>query len=724
MMTDSLRIKSTYFRPFAAVIGNDWARLLSSRKQVSVLFILAVLILSGVPARGIAKTANEREDNPTEVIELNSKNERKLEADLEKIRNAASPDTDGLIYVGNGNKNNKYAVLQIEYKNALWRRKNFTDSKVSKVPGVAVLTTIDRFADVFLPADNKIAFSQIYDDPNVVRVEWTTSVPIPPPPPLVRSTYSIKGVPEAIVRGGFQDLKKEKLTGKNVIVAVVDTGIDFTHPDFITLDAAGKPMSRLLYLWDPSLDFRVGRGKKGPFSYPNQTPIGTLFTQEQLTAELRNLKESKAAAIPSTDENGHGTACASIATGNGSSDFGEGGLKRPEVVGVAPDAMLIGVRIDKNDSLRNAYLLNAVCEWLSAVAGDRPLVVSSSFGGNHTGHDGRSVSERELNERFENGNKKGRIMVAAAGNEAGKSIHARVLFGNKNNSKLVSWNVENPDAQDSATEKPDPQAQSTIRLYFDRGSAKDIRILAPAASNITKENFTWEYNKITRQVEAALNVGPGKGQIQIFNTTGIQTEAHLYFDSAKSGTFEAGVDNSYLIASPGTAESVITVGSSAWNNNFHRSGGLIELTASCRDKEGKYTLFEVGGLSCYSSPGPTRDNRYKPDLIAPGEWYTASYAKDSKGWKKDRLDSTGKYIPMNGTSAATPYTAGIIALLFERRPDLSANGVKELFRNNLTRSDLKPFLGQVPNRYWGNGKLDLDSITRIFRAMDDWKEPS
>jgi subtilisin family serine protease len=724
-MKNSLRVRLSFSHSLAGRTNSYKSKFTNPGKPALVWFILTVFLLSNLQVRGDTKLVDEKgEDDSVNVTEFNSENERKLGTDLKEIGTFASPYTDGLIDVGSGKKTNKYAVLQIEYKSALWRQKKFTDSKVSKIKGVTVLTTIDRFADVFVQSKNKYAFSQIENDPNMVRVEWASSVPIPPPLPLNRAKYSIKGVPEPIVRGGFTDFDGKKMTGKNVAIAVVDTGIDFTHPDFISYDADGNPTSRLLYFWNPALEYRAGRGEKGPFSYPNKTPIGTLFTRDQLTAELRAIKKGEAPSIPSTDQNGHGTACAGIAAGNGNADYGENGLKRPDVVGVAPDALIVGVRIDRDDSLGNSYLLNAICEWLDTVAGERSLVISSSFGSNYTGHDGQSVNERELNKRFENGEKQGRIMVASAGNEARTSIHAHVTLGDRNDAKLISWKAEKPPVDEPAKVKKAPVKEELveIKLYLNISSEKNITI-EPLVNNtvIDDKHLIWKLNKITNQVEATLKVRPGEGKIRLFNSAGIQTDVHLYFDTANLGTFSAGVDNNYLVQTPGSAESVITIGSSAWNNNFHSNGNPVELTSSCPIKENTYMPFELGSLSCYSSPGPTRDNRIKPDAVAPGEWFTASYAKDSPARKLPRRDSTKRYYSMNGTSAATPYTAGVVALLFEKHPGLTANQVKELFRNNLTKSDLKPFSGKVPNRHWGYGKLDLDAIKRIFKALDRGK---
>lgn len=663
--------------------------------------LLAAVFVAGLPVRTKAEALTEMGSaRPFKVIGLDTENELPAKINLTELAHSTSAAEHSLIKVRLEKRAIEYAILQIEYKSVRARQAKFTDSKQSRLSGASVLTTVDRFADVFVRTKNVYVLSQILNDPEVVRAELATKVSVPPPPPSAPAGYSIKGIPETIVRDGFTDASGKRWAGKNVIIAVIDTGVDFTHPDFITYDGHGNPTSRFVYFWDTTLDFRAGRGDQAPFSYPGHTPIGTLFNQRQLTEELRARQRGEPPLIPSTDEEGHGTACASIAAGNGNADKSESGLKRDDVVGVAPEALLVGVRIGKNGSgLTNAYLLNAICEWLDGIAGAQSLVVSASFGGNHTGHDGQSVNERELSARFGYGNRERRVMVVAAGNESRRSIHARVAFGDEEDAKIVSWKAEVP---------------TKIGLFFNSESARDLKIIPSEGTQIQKEQLRWELNRITNQVQATLSVKAGEGQIRLFNSAGKKTEAHLYFNSSQEGQFIEGVDNNYLVTSPGTANDVITVGSYDWNDSFHLSGRLMNLSSACRLEDGGLMSLEIGGLSCYSSPGPTRDARYKPDVVAPGQWYTASYAAHAPQWM---VDTTGRYVAMSGTSAATPYVAGVVALLFEEEPNLSTNLIKQIFRERLTKTGLKPYPARLPDASWGSGKLDVAAVERLFEAV-------
>lgn len=581
-----------------------------------------------------------------------------------------------------------YVVLNLEFKTPDARRAVFTDQKKSAVKYAYVLTAIDRFADVFV--ETVEAWEAIAKNPNIVRVEENRRVSAPPPPDVNLSKGITQAVPDNIVRGGLQGL-----TGKNVIIAVLDTGIDFRHPDFITYDAKGVPTSRISYLWDTATAFKTGRGSVAPVKFPNGSSIGTLYTKNQLTEELRSTRTT----IPATDIDGHGTACASVAAGNGNADKMGIGLKRKEVEGVAPDAEIIGVRLGYR-GLENTYLLNAIAEWLDSVAGKTPLVVSGSFGGHYTGHDGQRVEERQLNARFPL-DKVGRAIVFAAGNEGTDAIHAQAKFTKEK--QHIVWNAN---------------TRTLIKIFFD--SADDKVAITPSQATPLGDNLEWEYNPLTKQFQANLIVAPGPGGIWLSNLEGRSGEAHLYFMNRNFGAFEPqSVSYSHLVGSPGNMENAITVGSYDWNDNFHSGGSAIFLNAVCLGADNKPQGITIGHLSCYSSPGPNRNGTVKPDIVAPGEWYRSSYAKipgvgGAEGWK---VDSTGNYAAMNGTSAATPYTSGIVALMFQKKPTLTLGEIKRLLKGSASKTGLTPFSTAIPNNNWGYGKLDTAAIGKIFSSL-------
>ena len=277
-------------------------------------------------------------------------------------------------------------------------------------PGVHFLSRYQKFADAFIPSDETGKPLDGALDKKQWKIVWSDEVTIPfqpPPQPLVREPGTSKSIIDDIVRGGIGDLK-----GKGVTIAVFDSGIDFRHPDFISYDDEDRPTSRLKYFWDcSSTAWATARlGKPAPATFPSGAPIGTIFSQDDLTAELRRVRPR----IATYDTNGHGTACAGIAAGNGNAS--EGRLR-----GVAPEADLIVIGVGAN--LDYGFIQGAALDWLDSVVGDKPLVVTCSFGSHEGGHDGTRIEERQLDARFAD-SRRGRAICLSAGNEGDKPIHA------------------------------------------------------------------------------------------------------------------------------------------------------------------------------------------------------------------------------------------------------------------------------------------------------------
>jgi subtilisin family serine protease len=576
-----------------------------------------------------------------------------------------------------------YVVVNIEFKN--------TAARIAfRQLGAAVFNATDRFADVFISAAQfERTMDAIAKRPDVVWLEPAGLITAPPKPRPAQ-VPTTRQVPEQIIRGGLKGL-----TGRGVVIAIIDSGIDFRNPDFITYDSQGHPTSRLLYLWDTTSNAfdASGRGSKPPISYPNSASLGTLYTREQLTAELR----SGSNTIPATDLNGHGTACAGIAAGNGNNDRRQNGARRPETLGVAPEADLIAVRIGKEgEGPENAYLLNAAVVWLDKIVGTQPLVISQSFGGHRGGHDGELIEERELNARL-NLSRRGRAIVAAAGNEGTESFHARVTFGAQSAASLVTW--QTADA-------------TNLDIYLNSGD--DDILVAPAGKTKLKVGDGWT-NPFTNQFVAKVGIEAGEGGLWIFDNSGRTNTANLYIRNQDAVFDSVVVSHETLINTPATAQNVLAIGSYDWNDTFELSTGLVSFRDLCVENK----TLTIGGLSCYSSPGYSRNGSVKPEITAPGEWFVASYAKnlDGTGVGTDwTVDQTGKYIAMNGTSAATPYSAGVIALMFQKRSTLTFGDVRQLLMTKASSSDLAT--GPVPNPNWGYGKLDYAAVERILNQIE------
>ena len=153
------------------------------------------------------------------------------------------------------------------------------------------------------------------------------------------------------------------LTGKGILVACVDSGIDYSHPDFRNQDGR----TRILKLWDQSIQ---GNPPKGYV-------IGTEYTREQINAALEaDTREEREKLLPSRDLSGHGTGVMGIAAGNGRASDG---VYR----GVAYESELIVVKLGisrEGGFPRTTELIQGIDYVLrQAVALEKPVALNLSF---------------------------------------------------------------------------------------------------------------------------------------------------------------------------------------------------------------------------------------------------------------------------------------------------------------------------------------------------------
>ena len=141
-------------------------------------------------------------------------------------------------------------------------------------------------------------------EPTVINDQFVViHIPIRPNELLenIRFVYSLVPnlyVPLEYNQSGSQrnpaDTKSTRLNlhGKNVLLGFVDTGINYTHPAFLSADG----QTRIVEIWDQTVPSSTG---DGPFGY------GTVYTAEQIR-EAVNL-ENPLSLVPVTDPEGHGT---------------------------------------------------------------------------------------------------------------------------------------------------------------------------------------------------------------------------------------------------------------------------------------------------------------------------------------------------------------------------------------------------------------------------------
>jgi subtilisin family serine protease len=585
---------------------------------------------------------------------------------------------------------NRYSVLFARFDDAKARQsfeKSLTDYAKD---GATVFSSFESYAELFV-ASHRVA--EVRDK---VRKAGGWSVrggqlSVPPPQPA-RAVGKARGGSEEIFRAD------DKLKGKGIIIAVVDSGIDFRHPDFIVAGPNSQRQSRLLYYWDTTRQppkNGPGSTMKVKMAYPNGEPVGTIYTRDELAAELNSTAAQR--QIPEGDLNGHGTACAGIAAGNGTANA--------QFAGLAPLADLIAVRVGREANVFDqSVLLPAICGWIDEVAGNRPVVVSCSFGGQYGSHDGKRVDELELNARFPL-DRAGRALCIAAGNDAQDYIHADVQL--TGDTKQVELKYRAPKG-------------GSIQLLLNDATPADVKVEgAQATVHMT------EVNPLTKTLEMEVRItatANDETRVLTISRTGAKSlDGDAYIVGEGYPEFALGQVARKLVETPGTCGNAITVGSYDWNDQFPLNAKQnVNIRVSTRTAQGfVWDDMVLGQLSHYSNPGPSRlrgtGDPSKPDIVSPGQYFIAPASETINATRDNEPLRTEdrRYRDFNGTSAATPYTAGVIALLFEAKPGLTLRQVKDLLAADATKTaDVK----KRPE-YWGNGKLDRAAVRSMLDSV-------
>lgn len=505
---------------------------------------------------------------------------------------------------------------------------------------------------------------------NIVKLSnYTNIVTISLPSPMIYNDIGLAQICASGIGGGNAAFN---VTGKGVLLGVVDSGIDYRHEDFRNPDGT----TRIMLLWDQTIE---GEPSESGFNK------GVVYTKEAINEALKEEdREASLALVPTQDDLGHGTAITGIAGGNG-----RGSANRNR--GVAPQCEFIIVKTGQVGSQgrrpRDIDIMRGIRYVIDcAILLKQPISILLGIGNNVTGHDGTAPLERYIDQIYYRWISN---VSVGTGNEGDRGRHYEgtvqegavneiqlLIEGTLTNYACCIWKEFIDEIEVVITSPQGEQTEVLTTLTPLRAFVFDDTIVLV---NFTEPTIDIERQQIWIWFQGQDNqtINTGIWKIQIKGTRILSGKFNVWGQSIADGENRTRFLNSTVnmsLTSPGTAKKLTTVG--AFN------GPTTQIAA-------------------FSGRGYTRTSSVKPEVVAPGVNVTVP-----------STSSNNAYTLFSGTSAAAAFVAGAYALLLEY-------GYIQLGVTTFYGESLKVFLlknakrpivyGPYPNESWGYGILCIEA---------------
>jgi subtilisin family serine protease len=504
-------------------------------------------------------------------------------------------------------------------------------------------------------------------------------------------------------------------TGKNVVVGIIDHGIDVTHPNFY--DTTGVNNYRIKRFWKQYDNNGVP---------PNGYAYGSEFVTEAA------ILASKTDDSSATGDGNHGSHTAGIAAG-------AGGFPGSPYKGVAYESDIVVVAgVFAGPQVADA--ITYIQDYAASVG--KPCVINMSFGGQGGPHDGSSLG----NQFEDSATGPGKLLVRAAGNDGMFPMYFHHDFTvNDTLAKtfmafLSASSQSKSNGAGIALAYGQPNQNFSIRFLLFNSATEQYEVAMPfklPAGITLAGSFTMTGSNnvpVDIQFESGIEPLSSKPFIGFFvnnsqqpdgirkvlvEITGYNTSVQMWGTSDYHNSYFTNNGFFYQVYGGSTDHTAandicghsgaIAVGSYTSKNSW------IPLNNIPQQLTGGYSMAPIGAISPSSSKGPTGDGRTKPDIAAPGNIVASSVNSFSPSYDAfdentvHAINGNNKswyFAMMSGTSMAAPMVTGILALWLQQNPNLTREQAIAKMKATVITDN---FTGAIPangSNTWGWGKIN------------------
>ena len=544
--------------------------------------------------------------------------------------------------------------------------------ELNKFENISVVTVSQSYAIVFAPLKDRDIISRYAK--NIIEDELTA----------IYTLNAISPIEDTKVLGYH---KNEYLTldGRDVLIALIDSGIDYLNEEFMYEDDT----TRIIKIWDQTIeDNEEVQGLR----------LGKEFSRDEINKAIK-LKKSGGdpySIVSSKDEVGHGTMVASISAARGRDSRVEGVANNSEllVVKLKPEGTdklkLSGITKPNVIGYGIANIMVAI-RYISKISSElkKPVVIIFAMGSNLGPHDGSDIIPINFDNFIAQA---GSAVVTGTGNEGDTDTHTEGSIKN--------------DGEESQIELMVGEKQKTlnIQIWIDKPDVMSISIVSPSGEIIERipardekiEEFKFIYEQTLMSVEYFLsNKSSGDENINI-NLVNLKPGIWrfiLHGDYIINGKYSAWIPQRYLLD-----EDTKFLSPSPNVTLMNPSDGKKLISVAYYNQDNNIVLAKSGR-------GFTRDGRIKPDVAAAG---INALVKDSSGNIKS----------VSGSSVATALVGGICALILQwaivdkNKPLIYIQEITSyIIRGARMRKG-----DNYPNSEWGYGVIDFEGIIKSLRG--------